>query len=48
MPVRGDIGSCRLARYVPSLEYGVDRIRIALIGEGAGGMVGDALGVVRR
>ena len=31
---------------MPRLEHGMNRVRIALIGERDGGMVGDAVGVV--
>ena len=44
--VRGRIGSIRDLRYVPGLEYGLDRVRIAAVGKRAGGMAGDAVGVV--
>ena len=44
--LRRRIGSFRDLWYTPGLEHGMNRVRIALIGERAGGMVGDAVGVV--
>ena len=44
--IRRRIGSFRDLWYMPGLEYRMNRVRIALIGERAGGMGGDAVGVV--